>query len=130
VIFKLIRWPLGQLILLGDFLTSPRRPSRPAEVQEAIDSSMSHLALYQFKTCPFCVKTRRAMKRLGVDIELRDARNDPNWRAQLEREGGKLQVPCLCIPKQDGDTTWLYESDEIIRFLTEQVDRTVDAAAS
>ena len=27
MIFKLIRWPLGQLILLVDFLTAPGDPS-------------------------------------------------------------------------------------------------------
>lgn len=122
MIFKLIRWPLGQIILLVDFLTSPKRPQRPTELQQAIDARVANLALYQFKTCPFCVKTRRALKRLGIDIELRDAKNDPKWRHQLETEGGKIQVPCLYIPSDEGTAQWLYESDEIIRFLTEQVE--------
>ena len=73
MIFKLIRWPLGQLILLVDFLTAPKRPQRDARQQAMIDDHTRDLALYQFATCPFCVKTRRAMRRLGLNIELRDA---------------------------------------------------------
>lgn len=130
MIFKLIRWPLGQLILLLDFLTRPRRPNRPAALQQAIDAQTNGLALYQFRACPFCVKTRRAMRRLGVDIPLRDAKEDPAWREQLEREGGKIQVPCLYIPGTDGDAEWLYESDAIIRYLTERVEAVEAPAAS
>ena len=124
MIFKLIRWPLGQLVLLIDFLTRPRRPSRPEAVQQAIDAKLDGMALYQFKACPFCVKTRRAMRRLGVDLPLRDAKEDPEARAKLEREGGKIQVPCLCIPQDDGQSEWLYESDAIIGYLAQQVEST------
>ena len=129
MIFKLIRWPLGKLILLVDFLTAPKPPTRDPAVQAAIDARTSDLALYQFMACPFCVKTRRAMRRLGVNIELRDAQNDPAWRAQLEKSGGKIQVPCLYIPKEGGRDQWLYESDAIIAFLTEQVE-TADSRAA
>ena len=59
MIFKLIRWPLGQLILLIDFLTRPKKPVRPEALQAAIDTSTQGMALYQFTACPFCVKTRR-----------------------------------------------------------------------
>ena len=129
MIFKLIRWPLGQLILLVDFLTAPKPPTRDPEVQAAIDARTADMALYQFKACPFCVKTRRAMRRLGVNIELRDAQNDPAWREQLEQSGGKIQVPCLYIPKEGGSDQWLYESDAIIAFLTKQVE-TADRRAA
>jgi glutaredoxin len=117
MIWNLVRWPLGQLILLIDFLTSPRPPERAAEEQERIDAQTRGMALYQFKACPFCVKTRRAMKRLGLNIELRDARGDMQWRQQLLAEGGRLQVPCLYIPQSSGDAQWLYESDDIIAYL-------------
>lgn len=117
MIWNLVRWPLGQLILLIDFLTSPRPPERAAEEQERIDAQTRGMALYQFKACPFCVKTRRAMKRLGLNIELRDARGDMQWRQQLLAEGGRLQVPCLYIPESSGDAQWLYESDDIIAYL-------------
>jgi hypothetical protein len=41
-----------------------------------------------------------------------------------------LQVPCLYIPGDDGEARWLYESDDIIRFLTEQVERVEAPAAT
>lgn len=126
MILKLVRWPLGQLILLVDFLTRPRPPARNAQQQAAVDRAVQGYAVYQFKTCPFCVKTRRAMRRLGLDIELRDAQHDPQARAELLQMGGKVQVPCLRIPGADGDT-WLYESDDIIAHLQDRV-RTVEAA--
>lgn len=122
MIWNLVRWPLGQLILLIDFLTSPASPRRSTEEQAAIDASTAGMALYQFRTCPFCVKTRRAMKRLGLNIELRDARRDPHWRRQLLAEGGQLQVPCLYIPARAGEEArWLYESADIIRHLQQHV---------
>lgn len=130
MIMRIIRWPIGQLILLADALTAPRPPQRAPEAQARIDAVTRGLALYQFKTCPFCVKARRAMRRLGVTIELRDARSDPRWREQLIAEGGKLQVPCLRIPQADGDARWLYESDAIVAYLEAVVadSRVADAA--
>ena len=65
------------------------------------------------------------MRRLGLNIELRDARGDMQWRQQLLAEGGRLQVPCLYIPQSSGDAQWLYESDDIIAYLEERfADRT------
>ena len=120
MIWNLIRWPLGQLILLVDFLTSPKAPQRVPYEQAKIDQATRDMALYQFKACPFCVKTRRAMKRLGLNIELRDARNDPKWRRQLLAEGGRLQVPCLYNPEASAETQWLYESADIIAYLEQR----------
>lgn len=120
MIWNLIRWPLGQLILLVDFLTSPKAPERDPYEQAKIDQATRDMALYQFRACPFCVKTRRAMKRLGLNIELRDARNDPQWRQQLLAEGGRLQVPCLYNPEASGESQWLYESDHIIAYLEQR----------
>ena len=121
MIFKLIRWPLGQLILLIDFLTRPAPPQRSTEMQARIDASTREMAIYQFRACPFCVKTRRALRRMGLNIELRDARDNARWRAQLEQEGGKIQVPCLYLPDADGKARWLYESDDIIAYLENHV---------
>ena len=121
MIFRLVRWPLGQLILLIDFLTAPKPPIRDPQTQAEIDTAMRDLAIYQFKTCPFCVKTRRALRRMGLNIELRDARNDPQWRQQLLTEGGRLQVPCLYIAGGDGESRWLYEPNDIIAYLEQRL---------
>lgn len=115
--FRLIRWPLGQFIILIDWLTRPRRPDISPERRIELDQTTELLKLYHFKQCPFCVKTRRTIHRLGLNIETRDARNDPKWNQQLVDEGGKYQVPCLRIVNDDGSVEWLYESDTINNYL-------------
>lgn len=119
-IFKAIRWVLGRIILVLDWFTRPRPLKRPAEQQAMLDAQTSKYALYQFYACPFCVKTRRSIRRLGLNIETRDARNNLVWQKQLISEGGKYQVPCLRI-EQGNDVQWLYESTEINQFLENSV---------
>ncbi|RMG35021.1 MAG: glutaredoxin [Gammaproteobacteria bacterium] len=116
MIIRAIRWLLGQLIVFVDWATRPAPPVRTPEAQAAIDAATRNLALYQFRLCPFCVKVRRAMRRLGLNIELRDALNDPRHKATLIGEGGQYKVPCLAIT-EDGQTRWLYESNDIIAWL-------------
>lgn len=130
MILELIRWPLGRLILLADYLTRPTPPQRDPQQQAAIDRSTATMALYQYEACPFCVKTRRAMRRLGLNIELRDARRDPQWQRELLGSGGRLQVPCLLIRANDGTERWLYESDDIIRHLEQHLEGLAQAAAA
>ncbi|HGG59788.1 MAG TPA: glutaredoxin [Gammaproteobacteria bacterium] len=116
MLVKLVREGLGRLIVLVSVLTCPKPMQRSPEAQKKVDEAASKLALYQFYACPFCVKTRRAIRRLNAPIELRDAQNDPIHRQTLLKEGGKIQVPCLRI-EGEGETTWLYESSEIIAYL-------------
>lgn len=115
--FRTLRAVLGPFLLLGNWLTQPRGVTRSAEAQAAVDARTAKLALYHFPTCPFCIKVRRTMRRLSLDIELRDARNDDTHRAALLAGGGKPQVPCLLITAEDGRQTWLYESDAINAWL-------------
>ena len=111
--FKTLRLILGPFLLLGNWLTQPKGIVRPETEQQAVDARTRKLALYHFPTCPFCLKSRRAMKRLSLNIELRDAKNDETHRAALIAGGGKPQVPCLLITEDNGRQTWLYESDAI-----------------
>ena len=120
IFFRLIRWPLGQLILLGSWLTQPRRPKHTNEEQASLDQATKNMQLYQFKTCPFCVKTRRQIRRLGLNIETRDARNNPKWKQELTTQGGKHQVPCLRMRDKDGAVSWMYESSAINNYLSTQ----------
>ena len=117
---KVIRWILGQVILILDFLTSPKAIVREATAQKAIDDVTATMSMYQFKTCPFCVKVRRELKRHALHIELRDAKNDAELKAELVREGGRHKVPCLRIEKPDHSVEWLYESNDIIAYLNSQ----------
>jgi glutaredoxin len=114
---KLIRWILGRLILLLNALFAPKPMVRSAEAQQQVDTQTSKLKLYQYLACPFCVKTRRAIRRLGLNIETRDALHNSSYRDELETQGGKQQVPCLQITHDDGSVEWLYESGDIIAYL-------------
>lgn len=117
ILMKIIRWPIGQLILLLNFIFSPRSPKRAAEEQAKIDDRTQSLSLYQLPSCPFCVKVRRTMKREGLKIELRNISGKNDFREELIREGGKRTVPCLRIEKSDGQVQWLYESSDVVAHL-------------
>ncbi len=119
-LFKILRFILQPIILLIDRLTRPAWPKRSQQEQALLDDKTSYLALYQFHSCPFCIITRRTMRRLGLNIELRDAQNDPQWRQELIEQGGKRQVPCLRIRNEDGKVEWLYESKDIKRYLEQK----------
>jgi len=120
--FRFLRLVLTPVILLMEKLTTPKALSRSAEDQARVDLACKDLALYQFQACPFCVKVRKEIARLGLDIELLDARNDADHRAELENGGGKIKVPCLRVTRSDGTREWLYESGEINLWLRERFD--------
>ena len=113
---KALRVGLGQLIIFVDFLTRPGKKQRPAAAQAQVDAAARNLTLYQFHACPFCVKTRRAMRRLNVPVALRDAKNNEPDRQALLSGGGRIKVPCLRI-EEEGQTVWMYESKVIIDYL-------------
>ena len=120
---KLIRFIVGRIILLLDFLTRPSPVVRSREDQDNVNAAVSGLSLYQFKACPFCVKVRRHMRRRSIKIELKDAKTDLAIKEELIREGGKHKVPCLRIAEGNKEVQWLYSSDEIYRFLDAKLDR-------
>lgn len=123
-----VRWLLGRVILLVDWLSSPRGVKREPGEQAALNRETAALALYQFKACPFCVKVRRAMKRHSLQIETRDAKNNVDYREELLQQGGKVKVPCLKIQDAQGQTQWLYESSDIIAYLEQRFVTPADAA--
>ncbi|ABA73457.1 MULTISPECIES: glutaredoxin family protein [Pseudomonas] len=116
---KALRVGLGQLIIFVDFLTRPGKKQRPAAAQAEVDAAARDLTLYQFHACPFCVKTRRSLRRLNVPVALKDAKNNEQDRQTLLEQGGKIKVPCLRI-EENGQTTWMYESNTIIEYLNQR----------
>ena len=116
-LFRIIRWPLGQLVIFADWITRPSPPEISAERRAELDAQTVNMKMYQFGQCPFCVRTRRNIRRLGLDIELRDARNDPRWNRELIDGGGRYQVPCLRLLNADGSSEWIYGSKTIIQYL-------------
>ena len=116
---KFIRLILGSVIAFLDFVTRGPKLKRTADEQKVVADEIKSLSLYQFKLCPFCIKVRRKMHKLNLPIETKDAKNDPIARELLLKQGGKIKVPCLRI-EENGDIQWLYESNDINRYLTER----------
>ena len=50
-------------------------------------------------------------------MELKDIAFDPQNRQELIIGGGKGQVPCLRIEKDDGTIVWMYESSDINNYI-------------
>ena len=87
--FKLVHAIVGPVLLLWDWLTSPKGIQRPSQVQQLIDDKTRNLTLYQFRSCPYCIRVRRAIKRHSLNIETRDALRDTVSRKQLLEGGGE-----------------------------------------
>jgi len=112
---KYIRKILGALVVFFDALTRPKPIERSVDAQRDVDRRAKNLSLYQFHACPFCVKVRRALHKLNVNIELYDAKTDKIGN-ELLKEGGKRKVPCLRI-EENGGVQWMYDSKSIIQYL-------------
>ena len=116
---RLLREGSGRILILIDWLFKPSVVKRSDEEQVKVDLETKTLKLYQFYACPFCVKTRRAIKRLNLKVETRDAQTAGQFRKELEISGGKIKVPCLKL-ESAGEATWIYESNDIIKYLDER----------
>ena len=74
--------------------------------------------LFQYASCPFCMRVRAFMQDAGLDIPLRDTLRDPAAHRDLIAGGGRATVPCLRI-ETDSGVRWLYESMDIVAYLRE-----------
>jgi glutaredoxin len=122
ILLRLLREGLGRLIILISNLTLPKQIERSSDAKAALKDETSGLFLYEFYACPFCIKTRRAIHRLNIDVSTRDIRKHQAYYQELEAQGS-TQVPCLKI-EQDNAVKWLYESSDIINYLNSRFDNT------
>lgn len=116
----IIRWILGRIIFIVDLFFRPRLHKHPEKIQTQYNADAKSLTLYQYAVCPFCVKVRWALRRLGVDLETKDAKRNAEFAQELVVGGGQLKVPCLRIQKENGEVEWMYESSDIIDFLAKR----------
>ncbi|MCW8932744.1 MAG: glutathione S-transferase N-terminal domain-containing protein [Gammaproteobacteria bacterium] len=117
IFFKTLRFILEPFILLWDKLSVPKGVERSQEEQEKIDQKTQNLSLYQFNSCPFCIKVRRQVKRQSLNIPLLDAQHNQQHREELLKGGGEVKVPCLKLVSDTGEVSWMYESNDIIQYL-------------
>jgi glutaredoxin len=115
--FRTIRVLLIPFMHLFEFVTTPKGVLRTDVAQQEVNRQSQNLVLYQFKTCPFCIKVRREIRRLSLPIALRDVQKNPQHREALLQGGGEIKVPCLRISDEQGHVQWMYESAEINRYL-------------
>ena len=118
--FRILRVVLGPFMLLKERLTQPTGVQRAPEAQAAVDQQCQSLALFQFSTCPFCIKVRQEMRRLSLPIDKRDAQHNSANREQLLQGSGASKVPCLKITDANGQTRWLQDSAAIVVYLRER----------
>jgi glutaredoxin len=126
MLLKAFRTSMGSLMVFLNWITQPKPQSRSLCAQNKVQESVLGHSLYQHNGCPFCVKTRRAMRRLNLEFELRDIGKNQQFRDQLETGGGRVKVPCLRV-EQEGSVNWLYNSKEIISYLENRAAGAVEA---
>lgn len=120
MLLKALRNGVGAIIIFIDWLTRPKAITRTQEQQVQVQEVAKSLSLYQLYACPFCVKTRRALHRLNIDIDMHDIGKDLSHRQTLEEQGGRVMVPCLRI-EEAGKVRWMYESSDIIAYIEQRV---------
>ena len=119
--WKVVRLVLGKIILCHEFLTTPKGIVRSQVEQDIVDTKTESYQLYQYHACPFCVKVRKTINKLNLNIEYLDAKSGSIHRDTLEAQGGKVKVPCLRLIDERGEEQWLYESTAIIEHLEDLV---------
>lgn len=124
MLLKILRTSTGYLVIFLDWVTRGKAITRSTEDQERVNSTLKGLSIYQHQACPFCTKTRRALYKLGTNIEFRDIKKTASYRDQLEAGGGRVKVPCLRIEEGD-NVQWMYESSDIIDFISDRVRKVV-----
>ena len=107
-------------MLIGERLSRPIGLVRTPAQQALVDQQCRSLVLYQFSTCPFCIKVRQEMHRLSLTVVRLDAQHDEQNRAALVQGLGQPKVPCLKITEASGSVQWLSESGAIIAYLRQR----------
>ena len=74
------------------------------------------LELYQFESCPFCVKVRSALTELELDVVLRQAPYGSANSDKIFEWTGRRTVPFL-VDEENG--VKMHESDDIVAYLKE-----------
>ena len=123
VLMKVLRLPIKISIRIVDLLFKPKMHQLPLAAHDKAYQLIRGHTLYQFRDCPFCVKVRWAMRRMGVDLPYADAKNDPGARKSLAEGGGKIKVPCLHISNGIDQDQWIYESGEIVTYLEQRLSK-------
>ncbi|MDH3693178.1 MAG: glutaredoxin [Gammaproteobacteria bacterium] len=75
------------------------------------------LILYHRDMCMFCWRVQHTIKKLGIEVESRNIWQDAEYERELVEARGRNTVPVLRIIDNEGNSTWLPESSDIIHYL-------------
>ena len=64
---------------------------------------------------------RRFFKKKSLKIELIDAKEEIH-KQDLIQNGGRQKVPCLRIQLENKPIRWIYESNDIIEFISTEIE--------
>ena len=99
---------------------SPEPVERSAAEQQSIDAQTAKLNLYHYDSCPFCARVRNHIDQLSLNIDYKNIQLEPKNRDDLIAGGGRPTVPCLRIEQEDGSAQWMYESSDIMAYLSQR----------
>ena len=108
------------VIIFLDFVFTPKARLREKSSQDLVNKISNSYKLYQYYACPFCVKVRRFLRKESINIEFIDAK-DEFHKKDLIQKGGMLKVPCLRVETKKNQVKWIYGSNEIINFISQEI---------
>jgi glutaredoxin len=95
----------------------------PSTMPEDTDTQQADdLALYMFPTCPYCRRVMSTLDALGVEVEYRNIRQNPEYREELIEARGRKTVPVLRIASSEAGEPdeWMPESRDIEQYLADR----------
>ncbi len=99
---------------LNSAVASAVRLARGTRCRQAAPTGMKPLTLYNMEGSPYCRKVRETLSELDLEYVVRNVPKGSPKRAELEKRGGKVQVPYLIDPNAKVE---MYESDDIVAYL-------------
>jgi len=75
------------------------------------------LNLYVRDYCMYCNRVLQAVDHFGIEIEVRNIWQNPEYERMLIGATGRRSVPVLEIVENDAASSWMPESEDIIRYL-------------
>ncbi len=86
-------------------------------------NSFDELVLYKSPWCGYCARVLDFSEHQGMNLRVRDILSDPDARSELIDGGGRSTVPCLRITESNGEVWWMYESMDIIDYLSARMNQ-------
>ena len=86
-------------------------------VYSCIEQEHPKIVLYYTDRCPYSQKILEYLNKTHKTVSMKNVGSNPEYKEELLKVGGKLQVPCLIV---DGKA--IYDSDAIIQWLSKHQD--------